>query len=155
MTIDTAKPSEATHTLILTPGLWLAEGQWYDECDRGLPVQGLTRIDHRRHGWEMFSELKVVDSARMVRNHYLIRPATDRNPVMQWKSENGRLGSLTGTFTVVDEVIVSLFGNRRSGIRGSECLRRVSEDHYLDHGVLFDREAKISSWRIELRRQAG
>lgn len=57
-----------------------------------------------------------------------------------------------GTFTIVDDSIISSYRSQDGGYGGAEYLLRISETVYKSRGVTFKGGEKLSAWAVELRR---
>src|SRR5206468_51567 len=74
---------------------------------------------------------------------------------MKWSFENATFGTLKGTFAVIGESILSVYGCETSGYHGSEHLGQIDADHYRSAGLLLLKDQIIYSWQIMLERAAS
>lgn len=144
------------HTFLLEAGMWEAAGTFYDEDGEATHVSGSTRITHVRPFWLCEGEMQVQsEPPRELRNEYRIVPFAGDADTTSWRSHNPALGDLSGTFTIVGEMIVSLYTSAGGIYRGTEHLQRIDANHYRATGCLCKGVQKISSWSVELTRMAS
>lgn len=144
----------ADHTFLLEDGLWIARGYYIDSIGVLYPVNGESRIAHEGDRWINDSWMRIpADPPVEYRNRYVITPFDEGTDCTVWISENPALGRLRGTFVLVDDTILSVYGTEDGRLRGSEALLRVSSILYRGRGCLMEGEKKISSWAVELKRQ--
>jgi hypothetical protein len=141
------------HTYLFKPGLWRADGEYFDEGGCAYPVEGESRITHRNARWYNESEMKIVGSENVAfSNYYEIVPFHEGRDVTLWTSANESLGKLSGQFVLVGDAILSLFRSENAEYTGTEYLLRVSDSVYRNWGTLFCGPDKLSSWMMRLNR---
>ncbi|NPU83424.1 MAG: hypothetical protein HPY65_02960 [Syntrophaceae bacterium] len=144
----------ADHTFLLAEGLWIARGYYIDSIVVPYPVSGESRITHEGDRWINDSWMRIpADPPVEYRNRYVVTPFEEGTDCTAWISENPALGRLRGTFILVDDAILSVYGTEDGRLRGSEALLRVSSILYRGRGCLMEGEKKVSSWSVELKRQ--
>jgi hypothetical protein len=142
------------HTFLLEEGLWEARGYYVDSIGVLYPVSGGSRITHEGDRWINDSWMRLpADPPVEYRNRYVVDPFEEGTDRTSWVSENPALGRLFGSFVLVDDTILSVYGTEDGRLRGSEALLRVSSILYRGRGCLMEGEKKISSWSVELKRQ--
>lgn len=141
------------HTFLFESGKWKAIGSYFDEDGYPVDVHGETVIRTGASSWilEGYMELELDKPLKIV-NRYLIEPFDSSRDQTIWASENPALGRLKGTFTVVNDTIISLYQSENGKFSGTEMMLFIDEDHYQNWGVLYGEETKISSWEVMLER---
>jgi len=142
------------HTFLFQEGLWIAGGLYFDDRDRSLPLEGKTRVTHLQGLWinEGAMELKSGADSVIIHNRYEIIPFEEDSAMTTWKSSNPATGPLLGRFVLVENAILSACRSESGNFTGSEFLLKLSDEHYLNRGVFFRGEEKLSSWSVELRK---
>lgn len=142
------------HTFIVEPGEWAAAGMMQDESGAETPMRGVARITHARDAWqnESFMEPASGNGPR-ISNAYAIEPPAEPGAPARWTSHNPALGTLRGRFVFVGDTIVSVFDSETGSLSGTELLKQVDADKYVNVGVLLKNGLKISSWAFELIRK--
>jgi hypothetical protein len=144
------------HTFLFQEGYWNAEGYYFDDMERPLPLTGTTRITHLDGLWVNEGEMEINAGNKFIKiyNRYEIVPFRAGKNQTTWESRNPDLGILLGRFVIVDDAILSTCRAKSSGYTGTEFLLKVTETHYKNRGVLFKESDKLSSWCVDLRREA-
>lgn len=142
------------HTFLFQEGIWIAQGHYFDDMDRALPLEGMTRIMHLEALWinEGEMEIKAGDNPITMYNRYEIIPFREGGNETTWESLNPDIGTLLGRFVIVDDAIISTCRSQSGGFSGSEFLLKVSDTHYKNRGVLLKGHDKLSSWSVDLRK---
>jgi hypothetical protein len=145
------------HTFIFQEGYWNAEGYYFDDMDRPLPLAGTTRITHLDGLWinEGEMEIKAGDQSIKFYNRYEIVPFREGKNHTTWESLNPDLGTLLGRFVIVDDTILSTCRTKNGGYTGTEILLKITETHYKNRGMLFKGNDILSSWSIDLHRESS
>jgi hypothetical protein len=86
-----------------------------------------------------------------IKHDYEIVPF--KKDVTSWKSVNPALGTLLGSFAIVDDTIISLFSSQKGDYFGTEFFTMISESEYIWKGILYSPAGKISSWSAHLKRE--
>ena len=143
------------HTFILQPGEWAAAGMMQDADGRETAMKGATRIIHDQDAWRNESAVAPLDGGGSeIVNTYVIEPPDNPGAPMRWTSTNPAIGALRGRFVFVDDTIVSVFDSEDGLHSGTELLKQVAEDRYVNVGVLLKQGNKAASWAYELHRNA-
>jgi hypothetical protein len=144
----------AVHTYLFREGLWTAEGRYYDDSNRPIPLEGKTRITHQTGLWvnEGAMEIKTGDPPTLIHTRYEIIPFEEGRPITTWKSFNPAAGDLFGQFVIVEEAILSTCRSENDEFSGAEFLLKISDGEYLNRGIFLKGEVKLSSWAVKLRR---
>ena len=74
------------------------------------------------------------------------------NDITSWKSVNPELGTLLGSFAIVEDSIISLFSSEKERFWLGN-LTQINESEYSAKGVLYNAAGKISSWSVQLIRE--
>jgi hypothetical protein len=133
-------------------GIWIAQGHYFDNSDRALPLEGMTRVTHTDKLWlnEGEMEIKAGDKPIKIYNRYEIVPFKEDRYITTWESLNPDLGSLLGRFVIVDDAIISTCCSKNGEYAGTDFLLKVSDMHYKNRGVFSKGSDKLSSWSIDL-----
>jgi hypothetical protein len=146
-------PEKIMHTYLFKPGLWHAEGEYFDESGRPYPVEGESRITHRNALWFNESEMKISGSEKITfSNDYEIVPFHEGRDVTPWTSANDALGKLNGQFVLIGDAILSQYRSEGAEYTGTEYLLRINDIVYRNWGALFHGAEKLSSWMVRLNR---
>lgn len=142
------------HTFLFQEGLWTAEGTYFDDRDRPLPLEGKTRVTHLPGLWvnEGTMELKAEGRSLLIHNRYEITPFEKGCSLTTWTSFNPALGELRGLFIVVGDAMISTGLSENGFFSGSDFLLKIHDSHYLNRGTFLKGQEKLSSWAVELRR---
>ena len=143
------------HTFILKPGQWDTAGVIQDAAGTETPVQGYANISHAPDIWLNESGMTPVSGGERITNTYTIQPPAKPGAPMRWSSHNPALGALRGRFVFVGDTIVSIFDTEDGLHSGTELMKQVADDKYVNVGVLLEQGEKVSSWAIELRRKSA
>ncbi|HYA15259.1 MAG TPA: hypothetical protein VEF33_13065 [Syntrophales bacterium] len=130
------------------------QGHYFDDTDRALPLEGMTRIMHLEAMWinEGEMEIKAADKPIKIYNRYEIVPFREGRHITTWESLNPDLGILQGRFVIVGDTIISTCRSENGDYAGTEIMLNVSDMHYKNRGVLFKGNDKLSSWSVDLRK---
>jgi hypothetical protein len=96
----------------------------------------------------------LADPPLRFQNIYRIAAPRGDARILHWQSENPALGTLKGVFFVADDTILSAFQSSDGGSLGSEAIRQLAPDRYEAHGLFLAAGAVVSSWSMELIREA-
>ncbi|HDP25904.1 MAG TPA: hypothetical protein ENN34_10750 [Deltaproteobacteria bacterium] len=142
-----------THTFLLEEGTWSARGFLVDNDGVRNPVEGQVTTTHAEDQWMHEGYMRVLAFPPVeLSSIYEIVPFHEGSDITQWKSVNPVLGELSGTFTLVDDSILSVYHSPDGTYVGTEYLRKVSPDVYQNRGVLTSSANRVSSWCVELIR---
>ncbi len=140
------------HTFLFTEYTWIAKGTYYDEKNNPVEVTGESFVTHLKKTWFLNSSMILPGENPMeLKNDYEIVPF--EKDVTSWKSVNPALGTLLGSFAVVEDSIISLFSSQKGDYFGTEVLTMINESEYTGKGVLYSPAGKISSWSVTLTRE--
>ena len=142
------------HTFLFQEGFWSARGYYFDDMDRALTLEGITRITHMEDLWINEGEMAINTGDKPVKiyNRYEIVPFREGKYQTVWESTNPDLGTLLGQFVIVDDAILSTCCAKSGVYTGAEFLLKIHNDHYQNRGVLFKGKDILSSWRVDLRK---
>jgi hypothetical protein len=142
------------HTFIVQPGEWIAAGMMQDETGKEIPMAGAAGITHGADAWHnVFSMAPKQGDGPQIINAYTIEPCAKPGAPTRWTSENPNLGKLRGRFVFVDDTIVSVFDSEDGAHSGTELMKQVAGDKYVNVGVLLKQGKKIASWAFELQKK--
>src|SRR5256884_1771183 len=151
-----AHPVRGAHTFLFEPGVWTSTGTLWRADGEPLEAVGRTEIAHRRECWLLSGTLKVLGSPPTEFVHaYWIEPPGPKGASMKWSFENATFGTLKGTFAVIGESILSVYGCETSGYHGSEHLGQIHADHHRSAGLLLLQDQIISSLQVIVERAAS
>lgn len=139
------------HTFLFTENTWNASGTYYNENSKPVEVTGESTVTHLKKAWFLDSSLILPgENPVELKNDYEIAPL--KKGVTSWKSENPALGTLLGSFAIVEDTIISLFSSQKGDYFGTEYFTMLNETEYIWKGVLYSPTGKISSWSVRLTR---
>ncbi len=140
------------HTFLFLEGTWTGKGTYYDQNSSPLNASGQSEIVHLKNTWFINSSMTLSgENPVELKNDYEIIPF--ENDITSWKSVNPELGTLLGSFAIVEDSIISLFSSETGEVFGSEILTKINESEYSAKGVLYNAAGKISSWSVHLERE--
>ena len=143
------------HTFLFQEGTWAGQGVFIAQDGQQIQVQGQSCITHQpglwiNQGWMRLDQ----DEPSEFSNRYEITPFAPGRLTTQWTSYNPALGQMQGRFVVVDDCILSLFRSQDWQHQGHEVLLLLEPATYLNRGVLFCQDTRVSSWALTLVRLA-
>ncbi|HHU87546.1 MAG: hypothetical protein ACOX86_06410 [Pelotomaculaceae bacterium] len=140
------------HTFLFLESTWTGKGTYYDQNGNPLNAIGQSEIVHLKNTWFINSSMSLSgENPVELKNDYEIMPF--ENDITSWKSVNPELGTLLGSFAIVEDSIISLFSSEKGEVFGSEILTQINESEYSAKGVLYNAAGKISSWSVQLIRE--
>lgn len=86
-------------------------------------------------------------------NNRIIEPFLPNQNATKWRSSHSLMGAIQGSFTFVDDAILSSFRSANQYYVGSECLINVFEGEYSSRGAVLAAGKRLVSWRIDLTRE--
>jgi hypothetical protein len=141
------------HTYLFKPGLWRADGEYFDAAGSSYPVEGESCITHAKEMWINESRMRIVGNEKTAfGNDYRITPFCEDRDFTVWHCDSDVLGKLSGRFVHVGDSILSLYRSDDSQYAGTEYWLRISGILYRNRGTLFHGNDKLSSWMIRLNR---
>lgn len=142
------------HTFLFQEGLWAVWGVYFDDRERPLPLKGKTRVTHLNGLWINEGALELTSGADsvIIHNRCEIIPFEEGRAATTWKSINPAAGLLLGRFVLVENAILSICRSGSGDFSGSEFLMKLGGGHYLNRGVFFRGDEKLSSWAVELKK---
>ncbi len=141
------------HTYLFKPGLWRADGDYFDAAGNAYPVEGECRVTHADTLWTHESRMRIVGNESTVfRNDCRITPFCEERDATSWSAASDALGKLTGRMVRAGDAILSLYRSEDSEYAGTEFWFRISGILYRNWGTLFRGGDKLSSWTIRLNR---
>jgi len=147
--------SIADHPFLARPGVWRAEGTFFEKGETARPARGRTTVRHHPDRWTIDGEMEVLEpKPERFANTYVLSPPEEHATVLPWHAQNPAVGNMKGRFILVAESILSTAKAERSGVWATETMVRVDDDHYEARGVFVMAEEVVSSWAVTLRREA-
>lgn len=142
------------HTFLFEEGYWHSRGNYYTDTAQVYEVEGQVRIYHEDDLWINAGTQKVIGQESVeITNRYEVIPWEKDQELTTWVSVNPGLGVLEGTFTALEDCILSEFRAEKGDFSGAEVYIKVAPDRYLNRGVLiYKGKDKLSSWSLELNR---
>ena len=143
------------HTFIYQPGNWKASGVFWTADGQALEAEGRSEVSHAKECWMIAGKLRVLASppVEFVNIYCMQRPLKDAL-TSPWTMENAALGKLHGIFSIVGPSIMSVYRSERGSYQGTEHLLQRGEDFYEAYGLLLMDDRRLSSWRVELKRES-
>lgn len=139
------------HTYLFRPGRWRAEGTYYDEADRALPLTGWSEVLRTQQQWTLDGALEVqLPTPLRFTNRYQLRE-TNFPQTLAWESYNPALGTLTGTFEVVGPNLLSQYRSSDGVYSGFEILTLQADGSYQNTGLSLKSGRRLSAWTALLR----
>jgi len=143
------------HTYLIKPGKWSARGTFHDHEMGGVEAIGSSEITHNRDEWINKGTISLDRGEGIVmENEYRIRPIKGGEFCTEWTASNSSIGEMKGTFTLVDDSILSLFHSMEGHLRGSEFLVMVGSGIYRVRGTLYGPLGYLSSWYMDMEKKA-
>ena len=139
------------HTFLFKEGLWTAEGCYFDEGNNRISMKGEIRITHTEKFWLMERHMIMLEGNRPeFVNSYEIIPFEKYSEFTTWRSSHPELGTLNGTFVIVEDSMISLYSSDKGNVNGAEYLLKLSNLVYKCRGCQFQGNIKTSSWAVTL-----
>ncbi|MDR1314234.1 MAG: hypothetical protein LBQ12_11205 [Deltaproteobacteria bacterium] len=144
------------HTYLFKPGLWQADGVYYDTLEKPHLQTGELLIEHAPDAWTIDSRMNVTGQDRRdFVSRYTVTPFKEGVSYTEWKSHTGGPEPVFGLFVVVQESILMPWQSQSGKFWGQEVLSSVTPDLYLSRGFAFIQDRKAYSWAVKLARVAG
>lgn len=141
------------HTFLLQPGLWRAEGEFYDGLGNLTGLEGSAEVRHYPDKWVYEALLRTLTATpQETRTVYEVHPLAPGAFATQWSSASSTLGTLRGRFLFVGDAILSSYESATGRYRGQDTLLQRDERRYSARGALFDGGRLLSAWSVELAR---
>jgi hypothetical protein len=141
------------NNFLSVPGRWLATGICWDGQGREHPTTGENTVSHESGVWISSGIMRVHSEPPIeFENRYEIQPLRSGELSTTWTSENPVLGMLKGTFTFLENVLLSVYYAADRSFHGSECLELLDDNTCNVTGVFLHGSRRLSSWRIQLNR---
>ena len=141
------------HAFLLRPGLWRAEGEFFDGLGDLTGVEGTAEVRHYPDKWIYEGVLRTMTATpQETRTLYEIHPLVPGAFATQWSSSSPTLGTLRGRFLIVGDSILSTYESATGRYRGQDTLLQRDERRYSARGALFDGARLLSAWAVELLR---
>ena len=145
------KGKKMDHTFLFQEGLWTIEGSFFDEGGSKIPLEGKLRITHTEKIWVIEKDITLLEGNKaQLSNRYEIIPFGDYSEVTTWRSFSSKDQTLSGSFTIIDDTIISLFVSEKGNDMGTEFFLKLSSLVYKSRGALFQGNLKCSSWAVTL-----
>ena len=94
------------HTFLFLESTWTGKGTYYDQNGNPLNAIGQSEIVHLKNTWFINSSMSLSgENPVELKNDYEIMPF--ENDITSWKSVNPELGTLLGSFAIVEDSIIS------------------------------------------------
>lgn len=140
------------HTFLLRPGLWRAEGEFFDGFGNLTGVEGSAEVRHYPDKWIYEGLLHTMTATpQETRTLYEIHPLAPGALATHWSSNSPALGTLRGRFLILGDAILSSYESATGRYRGQDTLLARDERRYSARGALFDGAKLLSAWSVELR----
>ncbi len=143
------------HTFLLRPGLWRAEGEFFDALGNLTGVEGSAEVRHYPDQWIYEGVLRTLSpTPQETRTLYQIQPLAPGALATHWRSSSATLGTLHGRFLILGDAILSNYESATGRYRGQDTLFARDVRRYSARGALFDGARLLSAWSVELVQQA-
>lgn len=141
------------HSYIFKEGNWKAIGIYHNYEEKKIDISGNATIKHFNDQWFLDSliELELENPIRFFQRHTITPKDSNKNFTL-WTAENSSLGKLTGKFVIFEDEILSFYNTVVGNYSGVENFHKINENKYICRGVLFNRDFKMSSWEISLKK---
>ncbi|MDR1042184.1 MAG: hypothetical protein LBR80_18850 [Deltaproteobacteria bacterium] len=144
------------HTYLFRPGLWQADGVYYDGQEKPHVQSGELLVEHAPHVWTIDSRMNVSGQDRRdFVSQYMVTPFKEGVSFTEWTSQTGGPEPVFGLFVVVQESILMPWHSQSGQFWGQEVLSSVNPDLYLSRGFAFIQDRKAYSWAVRLVRLSG
>ncbi len=140
------------HTFLFEEGEWKMVGNYYDNQGNEVAVTGINSIKHESGVWYNKGIMTLACGGIEFKNNYEILPFFEDN-MTTWMSFNPGLGRMTGTFSIVDDSILSRFKSEDGSYTGVEVFIKKDDHTYQYRGVLLNKGEKMSSWSVTLKKE--
>jgi hypothetical protein len=139
----------------MAPGLWTADGVYYDAYEKPHVQSGELLIEHEPDLWTIDSRMKISGQDRRdFDSRYEIVPFKTGVSYTEWKSFSGGPEPIFGLFLLIEDTILMPWQSQSNQYWGQEALFSKSPDEYLSRGFAFIKEKKVSSWAVTIKRQS-
>ena len=143
------------HTYLLESGIWVSEGNYYDQKEQKIPITGKTEIIHQSEFWMIQSSMALnLPDQVILTSRFELKPFKNGDTVADWVSFHENLGEIQGEFALVEDTILSEFSGVEQSVKGSEVLTQIDKNTYSSRGVFILRGKKFSSWAVTLKRES-
>jgi hypothetical protein len=142
------------HTFLLRPGLWRAEGEFFDAIGNLTGVEGSAEVRHYPDRWIYEGLLRTLTpTPQETRTLYEIHPLAPGALATHWSSSSATLGTLRGRFLILGDALLSSYESATGRYRGQDTLFARDARRYSARGALFDGARLLSAWSVELVKQ--
>lgn len=129
------------------------EGDFFDEQGEHHPVEGITRVEHKQNLWFHDLMMKVNNAEeRRIFNFSEIKPIQGNEGYSVCKSQNPEMGNYSGILIVQGDEIFMSWMAADGKHSGTNHVHMLDKQHYTQYGYVFSGAARVSSWRIKLKR---
>lgn len=141
------------HTFLLQEAHWSATGTLSDPNGRLSSIVGTAVVKHTEDYWLNQSNMQIAgDASISFSNCYEIEPMVAGMETTIWETEHPSLGLVIGTLAIVGSAIILSYAAQGGYYSGTEIFSQLDADHYLNWGVLWQGDQKVSSWQAQLTR---
>ncbi|MEM6431394.1 MAG: hypothetical protein AAF708_19305 [Deinococcota bacterium] len=143
-----------THQLFLNPGVWRVAGYYLDRDTHRGNIAGTFTVNQVDAVLTTQSHIVLNDQVnKPYVNSRVVEPFLPNKHATLWRSSHSLMGPLQGSFTIVEDSILSNFNSPNHYYVGSEYLIQVFSDEYSSRGAVLAAGQRLISWRIELTRE--
>lgn len=133
------------HTYLFEDREWEAIGTYLDQKGTTLTLAGKVHCFHNPDSWTLNGYMKVAAKKPYVlKQEYTITEAI-QNDILKWEATNSDLGTLTGTFSIVENTILSNYCSPDGSIQGQEVFIQTELYTYKNYGVCYKAGKKLFS----------
>ncbi len=142
-----------THTFLLRPGSWSAQGRYFDARYRLQTVRGELVVRHEPLHWFVAGALELAESGQRLNLACMVAPSNG-GAAATWSCALPGLGDLEGSWELAGRRMFSSYRSRDGAHAGQATFTRQGETAYLAEGELRRADAIVCSWALTLRPQA-
>lgn len=140
------------HTLLFEERRWSLRGSYVEADGQRVEMTGEYKVSHGPDAWRIETTVRLLlDEPIEYRNDFALGPLAGGSGTSPWTAASEVMGGFSGTFTVIEDAIVSVFRGDDDRHDGAETLWIQGDGSYLVRGVLRRGGEVISAWRAILR----
>ncbi len=141
------------HTFLFDSAIWVVHGEYTYSGHKPAKVEGEAVITHLEKKWMKESTIKILGSNPLeIIDACTINPLGGKETLTDWTSRNSVFGNMTGKYMVDGKRIISIYHSDDEEFTGTEYFFYVNKDLYRNLCVLFKKEARYSSWSLEIKK---
>lgn len=141
------------HTFLFNPAVWEVAGNLIDQSGSTYPLEGITRVEHKKNLWMNDLMMKVPNGPGVEFYNFVeLNPIAEDQQIAQWKSKNPNLGDITGSlFLSGDEMFIDWSADDGKHT-GKIHLHMIDKQNYTHDGFVFRGKERLLNWKLHLKR---